>query len=43
MKQVEIDRKEIAIANINGKYHAFDYRCGHVGARLSMGTIMKMS
>ncbi len=39
MKHVEIDKKEIAIANIDGKYYAFDDRCGHAGARLSMGTI----
>jgi nitrite reductase/ring-hydroxylating ferredoxin subunit len=39
MKHVEIEGKEIAIANINGKYYAFDDRCGHSGARLSMGVI----
>jgi nitrite reductase/ring-hydroxylating ferredoxin subunit len=39
MKHIEIDRKEIAIANIEGKYYAFDDRCGHTGARLSMGAI----
>jgi nitrite reductase/ring-hydroxylating ferredoxin subunit len=39
MKHVEIDSKEIAIANINGKYYAFDDRCGHSSARLSMGVI----
>jgi nitrite reductase/ring-hydroxylating ferredoxin subunit len=39
MKHVEIDGKEIAIANINGKYYAFDDRCGHSSARLSMGVI----
>jgi nitrite reductase/ring-hydroxylating ferredoxin subunit len=39
MKHVEIYRKEIAIANIDGKYYAFDDRCGHAGARLSMGAI----
>ena len=39
MYHVEIDRKEIAIANINGKYYAFEDRCGHTGARLSVGTI----
>jgi 3-phenylpropionate/trans-cinnamate dioxygenase ferredoxin component len=36
MYHVEIDRKEIAIANIDGKYCAFEDRCGHTGARLSM-------
>jgi nitrite reductase/ring-hydroxylating ferredoxin subunit len=39
MKHVEDDGKEIAIANINGKYYAFDDRCGHSSARLSMGAI----
>ena len=39
MKHVEIDGKEIAITNINGKYYAFDDRCGHSSARLSMGVI----
>jgi nitrite reductase/ring-hydroxylating ferredoxin subunit len=39
MKHVEIDGKEIAIANINEKYYAFDERCGHSSARLSMGVI----
>ena len=39
MKHVEIDKNEIAIANIDGKYYAFDDRCGHAGARLSMGAI----
>jgi 3-phenylpropionate/trans-cinnamate dioxygenase ferredoxin subunit len=39
MKHIEIDRKEIAIANIEGKYYAFDDRCDHTGARLSMGAI----
>ena len=39
MKHVEVDGKEIAITNINGKYYAFDDRCGHSSARLSMGVI----
>jgi nitrite reductase/ring-hydroxylating ferredoxin subunit len=39
MKQLEIEGKEIAIANINGNYYAFDYRCDHMCALLSMGVI----
>jgi nitrite reductase/ring-hydroxylating ferredoxin subunit len=39
VKHIEVDGKEIAIANINGKYYAFDDRCGHSSARLSMGVI----
>src|SRR5215216_523076 len=39
-KLVEVARtQEIAIANMNGKYYAFDDRCGHSSARLSMGVI----
>jgi nitrite reductase/ring-hydroxylating ferredoxin subunit len=39
MKHIQIDGREIAIANINGNYYAFDDRCGHSSARLSMGAI----
>ncbi|AIC16812.1 Rieske (2Fe-2S) protein [Nitrososphaera viennensis] len=39
IKHVEIEGKEIAVANIGGKYYAFDDRCGHSSARLSMGTV----
>jgi nitrite reductase/ring-hydroxylating ferredoxin subunit len=39
MKHIEINGREIAIANIDGNYYAFDDRCGHSSARLSMGAI----
>lgn len=39
MKHVEINGKEIAIANLNGKFYAFSDRCGHMNARLSRGSI----
>ena len=39
MKHVEINGKEIAIANLDGKFYAFADRCGHMNARLSRGTI----
>src|SRR5512132_2855459 len=39
MKHVEINRKEIAIANLNEKFYAFAERCGHMNARLSRGNI----
>ena len=39
MKQVEINGKEIAIANLDGKFYAFADRCGHMNARLSRGNI----
>ncbi|MGA9319214.1 MAG: Rieske 2Fe-2S domain-containing protein [Nitrososphaeraceae archaeon] len=39
MKYVEVQGKEIVISNIGGKYYAMDDRCGHMNARLSMGTV----
>jgi len=39
MKHMEINGKEIAIANHDGKFYAFDDRCGHMNARLSRGNI----
>lgn len=39
MKHVEIKGKEIAIANLDGKFYAFADRCGHMNARLSRGNI----
>ncbi len=39
MKHVEIDGKEIMIANVEGKFYAIGDRCGHMSARLSMGTL----
>jgi nitrite reductase/ring-hydroxylating ferredoxin subunit len=37
MKHVEVNNREIAIANVNGKFYAIDERCGHANARLSSG------
>ena len=39
MKHVDINGKEIAIANLDGKFYAFADRCGHMNARLSRGNI----
>ena len=39
MKHVEIKGKEIAIINLDGKYHAINDRCGHMNAPLSKGEI----
>jgi nitrite reductase/ring-hydroxylating ferredoxin subunit len=39
VKHVEINGKEIAIANLDGKFYAFADRCGHMNARLSRGNI----
>ncbi|MFL6380289.1 MAG: Rieske (2Fe-2S) protein, partial [Nitrososphaeraceae archaeon] len=38
MKHVEVDGKEVLIANIGGKFYAISDRCGHMNALLSMGT-----
>ena len=37
MKHVEVNEREIAIANVNGKFYAIDDRCGHASAHLSSG------
>jgi len=34
MKHVELDGKEIVVANLNGKFYAMDDRCGHMNALL---------
>jgi nitrite reductase/ring-hydroxylating ferredoxin subunit len=39
LKHVQINGKEIAIANYDGKFHAFADRCAHMNARLSRGNI----
>jgi len=39
MKHIEINGKEIVIANLYGKFYAFADRCGHMNARLSRGNI----
>ena len=41
MKHFEVDGKEILIANVDGKFYAIGDRCGHMSARLSMGTLDK--
>jgi 3-phenylpropionate/trans-cinnamate dioxygenase ferredoxin component len=32
--------KKVAIANVNGKFHAFEDRCKHLGALLSKGVLI---
>ena len=39
MKHVEFNRKEIMIANLDGKFYALNDRCSHTNAPLSMGNI----
>ncbi|MGD0159070.1 MAG: Rieske 2Fe-2S domain-containing protein [Candidatus Bathyarchaeia archaeon] len=41
MKHVEVNGKEIMLVNVNGKIYAISDRCGHMNARLSMGTLDK--
>ena len=37
MKHVEVNNREILVANVDGKFYAIDDRCGHTSARLSRG------
>jgi nitrite reductase/ring-hydroxylating ferredoxin subunit len=39
MKHVEVDGKELCIANVNGKFYVIGDRCGHENARLSKGRL----
>ena len=39
MKHVDINGKEVIIANFNGNFYAFDERCVHMNARLSNGNM----
>ena len=39
MKHVEVNGKEIMIANLDGKFYALNDRCSHTNAPLSMGNI----
>ena len=39
IKHVEVNGKEIMLANVNGKFYALDDRCGHMNALLSMGNV----
>jgi nitrite reductase/ring-hydroxylating ferredoxin subunit len=39
MVHLEVDGKEIMIANVDEKFYALEDRCGHMNARLSMGTL----
>ena len=39
MKHIEIDGKEIMIANLGGKFYAVSDRCGHSSASLSKGVL----
>ena len=39
MKHVELNGREILIANLDGKFYALNDRCSHTNAPLSMGNI----
>ena len=39
MKHVEVDGKEVLIANIGDKFYAVSDRCGHMNALLSTGNL----
>jgi 3-phenylpropionate/trans-cinnamate dioxygenase ferredoxin subunit len=39
MKKIELEGKEILIANVGGSYYALGNRCTHMGGDLSMGTL----
>jgi nitrite reductase/ring-hydroxylating ferredoxin subunit len=40
MKHVEVDGKEVLVANVAGKFYAISDRCGHMNALLSMGNLI---
>jgi len=37
MKHVEVNNREILVANVDVRFYAIDDRCGHMNARLSSG------
>jgi nitrite reductase/ring-hydroxylating ferredoxin subunit len=39
VKHVEVDGREVLVANVGGKYFAISDRCGHMNALLSMGNL----
>ena len=39
MKRVEVDGREILLANVGGTFHAISDRCGHMSASLSVGKL----
>ena len=39
MKHVEVDGREVLIANVGSKFSAISDRCGHMNALLSMGNL----
>jgi nitrite reductase/ring-hydroxylating ferredoxin subunit len=39
MKHVEVDGREVLVANVGGKYFAISDRCSHMNVLLSMGNL----
>jgi len=39
MKLVEVDSKKVVVANVEGKFYAFNDRCQHMNAPLHLGTL----
>ena len=39
MKSVEVEQKEICLANVNGNFYAIGNSCTHAGCMLSDGTL----
>ena len=40
LKHVEVEKKEILIANIDGKFYSLDDRCSHMNASLAKGRVI---
>ncbi len=39
MKNMQVEGRDVLIANVDGKFYAMDDRCGHMNALLSMGRL----
>jgi nitrite reductase/ring-hydroxylating ferredoxin subunit len=39
LKHIEVENREILLANVEGTVYAIDDRCGHMSAPLSRGTL----
>lgn len=39
IKGVEVQGIDVLVANVDGRFYALDDRCGHMNAKLSMGTL----
>jgi len=39
MKNIQVENRDILLANVDGTFYAMDDRCGHMNALLSMGKL----